>query len=128
MNYTISKEEPYSVFRLNEEKLNSIVAPKLKTELIQLQAEGVKNIIVDLKEVKYIDSSGLSSLLVGNRVFTENRGAYIICNPNEHVKKLIEISQLQKVLYIVPTEHEATEAVFMHEIENGLSEEEEDDK
>jgi anti-anti-sigma factor len=65
MKYTIDKQEKYSLLRLHEEKLDSSVAPGLKSELITLHAEGVKNIVLDLAEVKYTDSSGLSALLVG---------------------------------------------------------------
>ena len=60
MKYTIDKQEKYSLLRLHEEKLDSSVAPGLKSELITLHAEGVKNIVLDLAEVKYTDSSGLS--------------------------------------------------------------------
>ena len=45
MKYTIDKQEKYSLLRLHEEKLDSSVAPNLKSELITLHAEGVRNII-----------------------------------------------------------------------------------
>jgi hypothetical protein len=50
--------------------------PTLKTELITLHAEGAKSIILDLSEVNYTDSSGLSSLLVGNRTFHQDGGYF----------------------------------------------------
>ena len=74
MKYTIDKQEKYSLLRLHEEKLDSNVAPALKSELITLHAEGIRNIILDLAEVKYTDSSGLSALLVGNRILQEDGG------------------------------------------------------
>ena len=76
--------------------------------------------IVDLSQVKYIDSSGLSSLLVGNRVFTENKGTFILACVSDHAMKLIKISQLDKVLNILPTVAEAVDAVFLLEIETDL--------
>ena len=71
MKYTIDKKDKYCIFKLNEPKLDSTLAPTLKTELITLNAEGNKNIILDLSDVNYTDSSGLSSLLVGNRTFQQ---------------------------------------------------------
>ena len=62
MKYTIDKQEKYSLLRLHEDKLDSSVAPNLKSELITMHAEGIRNIILDLSEVKYTDSSGLSAL------------------------------------------------------------------
>lgn len=120
MKYTIDKQEKYSSLRLHEEKLDSSVAPQLKSELITLHAEGIHNVILDLTEVKYTDSSGLSALLVGNRIMQEDNGIFILANLSEHTMKLIKISQLDTVLNILPTVEEAVDAVYMHEIEKDL--------
>ncbi len=120
MKYTIDKQEKYSLLRLHEEKMDSSVAPGLKSELITLHAEGIKNIILDLSEVKYTDSSGLSALLVGNRIVQEDGGIFILSNLSDHTMKLIKISQLDSVLNIMPSVEEAIDAVFMHEIERDL--------
>ena len=126
MKYTIDKQEKYSLLRLHEEKMDSSVAPGLKSELITLRAEGVKNIILDLAEVKYTDSSGLSALLVGNRIFQEDGGIFILAALSEHTIKLIKISQLDSVLNILATVEEAIDAAFMHEIERDLKDNDSD--
>ena len=120
MKYTIDKQEKYSLLRLHEDKLDSSVAPGLKSELITLHAEGVRNIVLDMAEVKYTDSSGLSALLVGNRIVQEDGGIFILTTLSEHTLKLIKISQLDSVLTIAPKVEEAIDAVFMHEIEKDL--------
>ena len=120
MKYTIDKQEKYSLLSLHEEKLDSSVAPSLKSELITLHAEGIRNIILDLSEVKYTDSSGLSALLVGNRILQEDSGVFVLAKLSDHTAKLIKISQLDSVLTIVPSVEEAVDAVFMHEIEKDM--------
>lgn len=120
MKYTIDKQEKYSLLSLHEEKMDSNIAPSLKSEMITLHAEGVRNIILDLTEVKYTDSSGLSALLVGNRIFQEEGGIFVLAGLSEHTLKLIKISQLDSVLNILPTVAEAVDAVFMHEIEKDM--------
>ncbi len=122
MKYTADKKDKYVSLTLNEEKLDTTIAPELKSEFVTLQAEGFEHVIMNLKEVKYSDSSGLSALLVGNRLFGEN-GSFILCEVQEHVQKLINISQLDKVMDILPTEEEAVDAVFMNDIEKNLKEE-----
>ena len=112
MRYTIDKEEKYTVLKLDEEKLDSVLSPQLKSELVTLNAEGVKNIVLDLSEVKYTDSSGLSAILVGNRVFGDNDGYFVLASVNDHVFKLIKISQLDSVLNVLPTVEEAVEAIL----------------
>ena len=120
MKYSIEKKEKYSVIKVDEEKLDSTKGPDFKSRFLTLQAEGVKNLIVDLAPVKYIDSSGLSALLVGNRLFREGGGSFVLASVNEHVMKLITISQLDKVLDILPTIEEAVDTVFMNEIKGDL--------
>jgi anti-sigma B factor antagonist len=123
MKYTVDKQEKYTLLRLNEEKLDSSIAPQLKSEMVTLHAEGVRNIILDLSEVKYTDSSGLSALLVGNRILQEDNGIFILARLSDHTMKLIKISQLDSVLNILPTVEEGIDAVFMHEIEKDMKDE-----
>jgi anti-sigma B factor antagonist len=120
MKYTIDKQEKYTLLRLHEEKMDSSIAPNLKSEMVTLHAEGTRNIILDLTEVKYTDSSGLSALLVGNRIFQEEGGIFILGCLSDHTMKLIRISQLDSVLNILPSVEEAIDAVFMHEIEKDM--------
>lgn len=125
MKYSLDKSEKYSILKIGQEKLDTSSAPDYKSEFVKLQAEGNTNIIVDLSDVKYVDSSGLSALLVGNRCFSDAGGIFVLVGLNDHVMKLIKISQLDKVLNILPTKEEGIDAVFLHEIESGLQDEEE---
>ena len=124
MKYTIDKQEKYATITLHEEKLDSTIAPSLKSELLTIHAEEIRNIILDLQDVKYTDSSGLSSLLVGNRIVQEEGGIFVLACLSDHTAKLIKISQLDSVLNIYSTVEEAVEAVFINELENDLKKEE----
>ena len=121
MKYSIDKKEQYSLVSLGEDKLDASVAPELKSELITMHAEGTRNLILDMGTVKYTDSSGLSALLVGNRIFREDGGTFVMAGLNDHVMKLLKISQLDSVLSIVPTTEEAVDSVFLNQIEQDLS-------
>jgi len=121
MKYSIDKQEKYTLLQLNETKLDATVSPQLKSEFVTLNAEGNKNIIADLSQVKYIDSSGLSAILIANRLCQDANGSFILAGVTDHVMKLIKISQLDTVLELVPTVEEAVDAVFMNEIEGDLS-------
>lgn len=123
MKFSLDKHEKYVLFKLNEQKLNSIIAPMLKSELILINAEGTRNIVLDLSAVKYSDSSGLSAILVANRLCKNSSGVLILTGLQEAVEKLVNISQLQTVLTIVPTTSEAIDLVFMEEIEKELKKE-----
>ncbi len=123
MKFSIDKHEKYILLKLNESKLNSLVTPQLKSELILINTEGQRNIILDLSQVKFADSSGLSSLLVGHRLCKNAEGTFILTGLNDAVARLVTISQLDNVLSIVPTTEEAIDLVFMEEIEKELKKE-----
>jgi anti-sigma B factor antagonist len=123
MKFTIDKHEKYVLVKLNESKLNSLVTPQLKSELILINTEGQRNIILDLSQIKFADSSGLSSLLVGHRLCKNATGSFILTGLNDAVARLITISQLDSVLTIVGGNEEAIDLIFMEEIEKELKKE-----
>lgn len=118
MEFKVDKYENYSIAIIGDEKVDSTCAPELKSEFMTLAQDGVKSLIIDMADVKYVDSSGLSALLVGNRSFSEN-GAFVLYNVTDHVMKLISISQLDKVMTVVPSKEEAADYVLMTEIQKG---------
>ncbi len=120
MKYSVDKQERYSIFTLNELSLNSIIAPEVKSEFVIFRNEGVKNLILDLSNVEFVDSSGLSAILTANRLW-KGFGLFVITGVNHAaVKKLIEISRLDSVLTIIPTTEEATDYVMMDVLEKEL--------
>ena len=121
MKFSIDKQEKYSVFTLENEKLNSQIAPLLKSEMILLNAEGIRNIIFDMSRIKFVDSSGLSSILISNRLCKSANGTFVLTGVNENVMKLIKISKLDEVFHIVPTLQEAKDLVMMEEIERDFN-------
>ncbi|HXI00742.1 MAG TPA: STAS domain-containing protein [Sphingobacteriaceae bacterium] len=123
MKFTVDKHEKYVLITLNESKLNSLISPQLKSEFILTNTEGQRNIILDLSLVKYSDSSGLGSLLVGYRICKSAGGSFIITGINDNILRLVNISQLETVLTIVPSVEEAIDLIFMEEIEKELKRE-----
>jgi len=120
MKYSIDKKEKYAVFQLTEENLNSIIAPQLKSELVIFANEGVRNMVFDLTNVQYVDSSGLSAILTANRLW-KPLGTFVLTGIHHpSVKKLIEISRLDTVLTILPTVEESIEFIFMEELEREI--------
>ncbi len=111
MKFSVDKQDKLVVYELLDEKLTSLNAQILKSELVVANAEGFKNIVVDLDKVKFVDSSGLSALLTGHRLCKEEKGIFGLCGLNDTVKNLIKISQLDDVLHIYSTQHDATAAI-----------------
>jgi len=121
MKYSIQKSEKHTIIKLEEEKLDTLIAPKIKSEFVTLFQAGLTNLILDVSAVKYIDSSGLSALLVANRLAKESDGVFILVSATDHVKKLLAISKLDAVIKLLATTEEAIDTIFLHEIEKDLS-------
>ena len=124
MKYSVDKQERYCVMTLQDKNVNSVVAPELKSEFVVLANEGVRSLILDLSEVDYVDSSGLSAILTANRLWKGSDGSFVLTGASApNVKKLIEISRLDTVLSIVPTVEESIEYVYMEDVERELGKE-----
>lgn len=120
MKYSLDKQEKYTIFGLNEPNLNSLIAPNLKSEFVFLRNEGVKNLILNVTDVQYVDSSGLSAILTANRLW-KDYGTFILTGiTHPAVQKLIEISRLETILTLIPSIQESIDFVFMEEIQREL--------
>ncbi|MEN0048292.1 MAG: STAS domain-containing protein [Bacteroidota bacterium] len=123
MKYTVNKQDRYTVFTLDEDNLNSLIAPDLKSEFVVLSNEGVENLILNLSNVEFVDSSGLSAILTANRLW-KAIGSFVLTGIDQpNVKKLIEISRLDSVLTIVPTVAESIDHIIMDSIERDMESE-----
>lgn len=126
MKYATKLHDNYVILQLQEEKMTSAIAPDLKSAMVMLNAQGKRNILLDLSEVQYADSSGLSALLRANSLCAEAGGIFVVFGLSPHVEKLIKITMLDRVFTMLATQQEAIEAVFLHEIESNIEEEEEE--
>ncbi len=111
MEFNIVKKENHTVISIETEKLDTHIAPSLKSELVLISGKGEKNIILDLQKCQYCDSSGLSAILVANRLCKNAGGTFVLCGLNEAVERLITISQLDTVISITPDTEEAEKLI-----------------
>lgn len=78
-------------------------------------------------EVKYVNSSGLSALLVARRLADQHNGTLVLAGLTEHVMRLMQISKLDNVLNLLPTVQESVDFIFMEEIEREIRKESQED-
>ncbi|MCS7029229.1 MAG: STAS domain-containing protein [Bacteroidia bacterium] len=121
MKFSVDKSDKLWAITLEENKLDARIAPDLKSEFTIMANRGVRNIVLDLSKVSFVDSSGLSAVLLGQRVCKSMGGIMVLCGVKDSVMKILQIAQLDKSLDILPTLDEAIECVFLHEIENEIS-------
>jgi len=97
MKFEVHKNGMSAVLKLKERKLDSTVSPELKGEFLILCKPKVQTLVIDLKDVEFCDSSGLSALLIADRKMKEHGGAVKLVNVHKKVASLIKISMLDRV-------------------------------
>ncbi|NUQ80508.1 MAG: STAS domain-containing protein [Bacteroidetes bacterium] len=99
MKYELDKREEVAIFKLKNQRLDSAIASQVKSEFVTLlAADDIQNLLLDLSEVQFADSSGLSSILVAHRMTTGKGGIFGLVGAQPAVEKLIGISHLDRVL------------------------------
>jgi anti-sigma B factor antagonist len=127
MQIDVSKKGAATVIRPGNERLDLEVAPEFRGALLQLIKSGHRNLVVDLQEVGFIDSSGLGTLVSalkqlktskdrrrvprpgGSRRPTA-RGDVKLANVQPPVAALLEIIRLDRVFSSYPSVEEAVES------------------
>lgn len=110
MNYETKKIGDVTVFKLNENRLDTNISGLLKGEFTKiLKVNEVRKFVIDLSQVESCDSSGLSAILVANRIISSQDGEIRLASPSEKVLSLIKVTQLDRVLSVTQTVDEAIE-------------------
>lgn len=77
--------------------LDSTKAEEFRQLVDQMLADGVEIVLIDLKDITFIDSSGLGTLVVLlKKVRSLNRKLYI-CSINDQVRMLFELTSMHRV-------------------------------
>ena len=85
-------------------------APELKQQIIDLLDSGSQRVIVNLQSVDYLDSTALGVLIGGLKRLRERNGSLDLICPNPRIKRIFEITGLDKIFDIFNTEDEALKA------------------
>jgi anti-anti-sigma factor len=108
----VNSKDIYTVFTPSATSLSGDIAISIRSDVkemytngsIDAKVNGQGNVAVDLGNVTSIDSSGLSTLLVINRLNKNKYGKDIkLANCRHNIYKLIQIAGLESVLYLVPS-------------------------
>jgi anti-sigma B factor antagonist len=105
----LRQEKNVPIISINGE-IDIYTYPKLTEALNSIIEKGGTQIVINLENVRYIDSTGLGALADGaNRVYDQGGHVSIICNKPQ-VKKIFDVSGLAKRnLTLYPNEAEAVE-------------------
>ena len=86
-------------------RVDSSVSGQVMDQLNGIVSSGVTKLVVNLKQVSYISSAGLRSILVAAKLVKSGNGEMRLCQPNDLVRKTLEESGFSNLIRI--DEHES---------------------
>ena len=110
MHFTTDQEDSTTIFRLKEPRLDSRNAGQLKAEFLILAQPDIDTLIVDLTDVRHVDSAGLSALLLAQRQMKSHDGDIRLVGVNDDVRSLMSVTQLDRIFPIFDTLDAALDA------------------
>jgi anti-sigma B factor antagonist len=76
-------------------------APKVRRALLDSMKQK-RDILVDLSQVTYIDSSGIASLIEGLQVARKQKNDLVLVSVSQRARRVLELARLDKVFTIHP--------------------------
>ena len=110
MNIKTEYSDGIAVLFIKEDRLDANNSEEFKVELRRLFEAGSKYLVVDLKEVLFIDSSGLGVLVSGYKNASVLHGSLKLSNLQFQVKSMFELTRLHRVFDIFTTVDDALQS------------------
>lgn len=109
MIFSIQKNDSHTCISVKAENLDASVAPGFKSELVLIIENGERNILVDLSGCRCSDSSGMSALLLGERLCRGVNGKFVICGLTRTIKEKLDLARIDSLMLFADTREQAEE-------------------
>ncbi len=120
MQFKIDTSEKYTAIAPLEIHIYDNMAAELAARCSDYLRNEIKNIILNLKEVKIIDDKVATDIAELQQSFYEGSASFVICEMNADIEAVFEKLELLDVLNVTPTLSEAWDIIQMEEIEREL--------
>ncbi len=107
MKLMTEQRDGKTVLMVKEGRLDAHNSGELKDRILKLFEEGGRDVVVDLGDVQFIDSSGLGALLSGHKNAIHRSAGFALVGLQPRVKAMFELTRLQRVFEIYPGLREA---------------------
>jgi anti-sigma B factor antagonist len=102
----MEKNNGFNVLTIADERIDAHNSVELKAYLMQFIDSGETNIVLQLAQVRFIDSSGLGALLAGRKQMLAKAGQFVLANIQPQVLSMFELTRLNRVFDIYADIHE----------------------
>jgi anti-sigma B factor antagonist len=88
-------------------RLTSSTSGQAYDELVRVAQSGTRKMVINVRDLDFIASSGLRSILVAAKLLKGSDGEIRICEANPTVKKIFETSGFDSLIRLCADEKEA---------------------
>jgi anti-anti-sigma regulatory factor len=117
MKVKIDTKEKFHVITIEELILSANMTEDLQQTLLPFLNKPIKNIIVNMQNVKEIDDSTTQELVTIQQTFYDANSSLVICNLKKEIEKNLDEKEFLELMNVTPTESEAWDIIQMEEIE-----------
>lgn len=107
MNLLTEKINNVVILHVKEQRLDAQNSAEFRDRMLQLRENGEINIVVNLEEVRFIDSSGLGKLLSDYKNAILQNGSLKLAGLQPQLQSIFELTRLHRVFEIYPSVQEA---------------------
>jgi anti-anti-sigma factor len=120
MEVKTDTKEKFHVISVETPELSANMAAELSSQLLELLKDTIKNIVLNLRNVKTVSEEAAENLVRLQQKFYESGASFVICELSADVEKILDQQELLELMNVTPTESEAYDIVQMEEIEREL--------
>jgi len=102
MSFETENVEGIALLKVTASRLDASIAPELKQYVANIIEKGDSRIMLDLQNVQFMDSSGLGAVIASFKL-TGQKGDFVICNMNEAVLEIFELTHMDRLFEIYPS-------------------------
>lgn len=89
-------------------KITFEYCPALQSRLDSVVDKGVREVVIDFRDVPFIDSSGVGEVLRLFKRMRDNNGEVVLMNPNRKLRDLFSMYRFEKFMQIREEDPEKT--------------------
>ena len=120
MEVKTDTKEKFHVIRVETADLPANLAAELKIHLEEPLKDTIKNVVLNLRNVKTIDEETAEVLVRTQQKFYEQNASFVVCELTDEIEKYLDELELLEMMNVTPTESEAYDIVQMEEVEREL--------
>ncbi len=116
-------KEKFHVITVETVDLSANMTEDLSKQLLIILQDNIKNVVLNLKNVKTIDEKSAESIVKTQQRFYEQNASFVICELTADLENFLDKQNLLEIMNVTPTESEAGDIVQMEELERELLDE-----